>query len=133
MRELKFRVQAIDKQDDKYWIFIDLKKSSRNPLVTGKVHGNLLDLKTVGQFTGLLDKNGVEIYEGDVIKGGVRTMKVIYNQSFCQYWLVWENKEKRLCFEPLKSSYKSNNFTDDDLEIIGNIYENKEYKYLLTL
>lgn len=71
------------------------------------------------QYTGLKDKNGKEIYEGDIISGDFfnekfKTMgEVIYSEHFCFY------ASKNLSGEtPL--------FKINRIEIIGNIHENPE-------
>jgi uncharacterized phage protein (TIGR01671 family) len=85
--------------------------------------------ETVGQFTGLTDKNGTEIFEGDTIKGGIRLMSVIFKQAACQFWLVWEDDayegKKISRYEPLTANYGDDCcFSNDGLEVVGNIHDN---------
>ena len=74
------------------------------------------------QFTGLHDKNGKEIYEGDITNNGV----VVWNEA-----LTWDSggsSHPGFYFDAPRFDGDLNYHTsfDDDTEVIGNIYENPE-------
>ena len=74
--------------------------------------------ETVGQYTGLTDKNGKRIFEGDIVslvKHDGLIYKVVYVP--CRYELV--NSKGVNCF--VLDLYKSEN-----IEVIGNIHDNPE-------
>lgn len=76
-----------------------------------------VDIDTVGQYTGLTDKKGKKIFEGDILKGAWDTIfQVVYDDCY----LGFRAKEK----------YGMHNCIDyyglDRIEIIGNIHDNPE-------
>lgn len=81
-----------------------------------------IDLTTVGQCTGLKDKHGKSIFEGDIIRaretrGGFKPKKtVIWDESNRKFAVKWE--EDLDCCSAFNSAFKSEN-----IEIIGNIHD----------
>ena len=76
------------------------------------------------QYTGLHDKNGKEIYEGDIIKG-LRDADLDYSQEITQVEYRGSAFVEGYFGRPL-DVYTSSYHYGNTLEVIGNIYENPE-------
>lgn len=132
-REIKFRGQRLNTRE---WVCGDLIKHSKiDPFTYIAIgigyHVNNPEIgysiriypETVGQYTGLKDRNGKEIYEGDRIKENDMTGKVKWNG--CGFMIEWEAD----CYSDLLGweNYKRGVLSDgSSYEVVGNLFESPE-------
>jgi uncharacterized phage protein (TIGR01671 family) len=110
-REIKFRAWDLDAKDKMYH-WEEISRTFIEHLNHPRV--------AVMQFTGLTDKNGKEIYEGDLISESNSSPYEVKWQYHSVKWIMQSFEEGRY-YREMHSDYAKNNY-----EIIGNIYENKE-------
>ena len=102
MREIKFRGKRLDNGE---WLYGSLVILNGRYFIFDDANRHEVDPTTVGEFTGLKDKNGKEIYEGDVIRSPL------------------SEDRKELCYLRLDQDwiYKFGK------EVISNIHDNPEF------
>ncbi len=124
MREILFRGKRLDNGNwihGLLWRKIDNDEKiyiSRFPLKVNEEKADPVDPDTVGQYTGLQDKNGVKIFEGDIVAFDA------YSQHFIGVVTIENGNTDVRC-------KNASPFLDDviykrDGEVLGNIYDNPE-------
>jgi uncharacterized phage protein (TIGR01671 family) len=123
MREIKFRVWCKDKNEWEKDVCLlsqhgDLFHVTQNMIMPYKRKNHIIQM-----FTGLLDKNGVEVYEGDILIPNNREVRYgaydgDYSQG-CGFFTICHNKKYSTI--PFSFSYRQ----AEDSEVIGNIYEHR--------
>ena len=127
----KFRGRSTVEDDKGKWVYGHLLiDDNRALIINGTIEANDeyvsleqwcdIDMKTIGQSTGLKDKNGTEIFEGDALK----------NNDYPNQTFICKHSRLQASFqvESLKGLLTLSLWKDEerDWQVLGNIYENPE-------
>ena len=125
MREILFRGKRTDNGE---WEYGDLWCNPYGKRVVcivspindqGTTGGNEVNPETVCQFTGLYDKNGRKIFEGDIVKWTGSLYKVVFEQRFGTAYFG-------IKISDYETWYFCNSCAANLMEIAGNVYDNPE-------
>lgn len=124
MRTIKFRGKDIKTGE---WLYVDLRnKESVRAAFIATLHCCNVKINpiTIGQFTGLTDKNGNEIYEGDIVKTKQfgKIHKEVNYAGYDIFEIQYINAQF-MFFNEQRQFYLHRNTL---CEIIGNIHDNPE-------
>ena len=137
MREILFRGKAINRDNGNHrtdykngdWVYglvtklYDERFENLPAEMTdiNGVSGIEIDYKTISQYTGLTDKNGTKVFEGDIVK----TDK--FSEPNKQYIIKYDLQFGAFIGRDRYNFYFVTFDGDsDEFEVIGNIYDNKE-------
>lgn len=141
MREIKFRGKL---SNSGKWAYGNLNINKVGTIIITPDETVLgtygrVEKETIGQYTGLQDKNGTEIYEGDIVTGTKYPFMenekqnyigiVVFYEDAAQFGYEYKcvNKEKRGISNGINNEFAANkNLICEELEVIGNIYDNPE-------
>lgn len=122
-REIFFRGKRVDNGEWVYGYYLKERACDEvwHIIVDENGEYHPINLKTLGQFTGLTDKNGVKIFEGDIVN--VKTI----SGSFINYVITWFNSDLCRVMQSLKdTSVRFRLRSCWEFEVVDNIYDNPE-------
>ena len=127
MREILFRGKRVDNGE---WetgsLLVErMNTSEQQVMIADKMTGypTLVLPETVGQYTGLTDKNWKKIFEGDIVSGHLDDL---FPGDESRYEIAWKDYGWHLTRPDGTVDTAEQDWVNQNFEVIGNIYDNPE-------
>ena len=119
MREILFRGKSKTTGEWFYGnLFVEDAKGRTHVGITTRACFNIVP-ETVGQYTGMADKNGTNIFEGDIVRESFKGHGRIYHVFWDDDYFAFRAKGEDI-------TYQLDEISPSHCEVIGNIHDNKE-------
>lgn len=123
MREILFRGKRINNGEWVEGFYLYTKENTHPVIIDMKCCSNIIDPETVGEYTGMTDKNGTKIFEGDILQfdyigrnlGVNGVADVIFKSG--KFGVLWGTHKELIWLDGFANTTK---------EVIGNIHDNPE-------
>lgn len=126
MRTIKFRGKGVDNNLWEYgWLYCKHGEYYIKDGVNDTVKPFLVNQNTIGQFTGLSDRNGKDIYEGDIVQGLEYADFYTGIDGEVNAVVIWDDNRASLVLDA-GCEYYSDLSICKAVTVIGNIHDNPE-------
>lgn len=138
MREIKVRGKRLDNGEFVFGFGAHLLQGQPDMAILYAVSKNndgdvyIVDPGTVGQYLGVKDRNNKSIYEGDILVFKNKNMREGELLGYMKYdvdracWTCTKTLEDKVYGLPYNDECDNGVHSAENVEVIGNIYENKE-------